>query len=189
MGYLEQESKKRSKRGETQRIILETVATAGILAVALVAPGALTALRKLGVNVSGRKKEMINRSRKNLVESGLLEYNSKGLLRLTEKGEEKLRILERRDYRIPTPRKWDKKWRVLIFDIKEERKPLRDKVRRTLMSIGFIRLQDSVWVYPHDCEDLITFLKADFKIGKDLLYLVVDMMENDKGLKKKFGLN
>jgi CRISPR-associated endonuclease Cas2 len=77
---------------------------------------------------------------------------------------------------------------MLIFDISEKRRGTRDKVRNTLISIGFIHLQDSVWVYPYDCEDLITLLKADFMIGKDLLYVIADKIENDIELHKKFGL-
>ena len=77
---------------------------------------------------------------------------------------------------------------MLIFDVREERKSLRDKIRRTLIAIGFERLQYSVWVYPYDCEDLITLLKADFKIGKDLLYIISDSIENDTWLKKRFNL-
>ena len=189
MGNLEKESKKRSQKGEVQKLILETVAAAGVLGVALVAPNVLGALRKLGVDVSGRKKEVVNASRKNLVATGILEYDARGLLRLTEKGKKKLRSIERCDYQVPRPSKWDKRWRVLIFDIKEERKSLRDKVRQTLVMIGFVRLQDSVWVYPYDCEDIITLLKADFMIGKEVLYLIVDRIEYDHQLKDSFGLS
>ena len=56
------------------------------------------------------------------------------------------------------------------------------------MMIGFMRLQDSVWIYPYDCEDLLTLLKADFKVGRDMLYMVVDQLEYDVSLKVRFGL-
>jgi len=85
-------------------------------------------------------------------------------------------------------RRWDGRWRVLIFDIPEERKLLREKVRHTLVSIGFERLQDSVWIYPYDCEDLIALIKVDFQIGREVLYLIVDSLENDGHLRKLFGL-
>ena len=62
-------------------------------------------------------------------------------------------------------------------------------MRRTLTAVGFVRLQDSVWLYPYDCEDLIVLLKADFKIGKDLLYLIVDSLENDTAFRKFFGIH
>lgn len=188
MGILEKESRSRARRGEVQKIILKTVAAAGVLSVAILAPNAIRMFKVFGVGGSDRRKEIIARSRKRLVQYGLLKYTAQGFLKLTEKGEAKLRQLELHDYKFEGPKKWDKKWRVLIFDIKEERKATREKVRRTLSVIGFIRLQDSVWIYPYDCEDLITLLKADFKIGRDLLYLIVDTIENDKSLKQRFGL-
>ncbi|MBI5742651.1 MAG: hypothetical protein HZA25_02340 [Candidatus Niyogibacteria bacterium] len=107
---------------------------------------------------------------------------------LTPKGEAALRKLELNEYQICRPKRWDGKWRVLIFDIPEKRRMLRELVRRTLSAIGFIRIQDSVWLHPYDCEDLITLLKADFKIGKDLLYLVVEQMEYDARYRDHFDL-
>lgn len=86
------------------------------------------------------------------------------------------------------PERWDRKWRLLIFDIREKRKSCRDKLRLTLVNLGFIRLQNSVWVYPYDCEEYIALLKADFKIGKELLYIIADEVEGDHVLKRYFGL-
>lgn len=77
---------------------------------------------------------------------------------------------------------------MLIFDIPEKQRELRDKVRNTLQAIGFKCLQDSVWVYPHDCENFIALLKADFKIGRDLLYVIAEAIENDRALRDYFGV-
>ena len=74
------------------------------------------------------------------------------------------------------------------FDIKESRKKTREQVRHTLTQIGFIKLQNSVWIYPYDCEDLISLLKDDFMLGKDLLYVIVEKLENDYSLRKFFKL-
>ena len=117
------------------------------------------------------------------------EKTDKGtFMRLTQQGEDKLIRFELLGYKLKKPKKWDKKWRMLIFDIKEERKRTRDKIRFTLNRIGFLRLQDSVWVYPYDCEDFVTLMKADFKIGRDLLYLIVDTIEGDAKIKNYFKL-
>ncbi|MDZ4226882.1 MAG: CRISPR-associated endonuclease Cas2 [Patescibacteria group bacterium] len=187
MGKMEQESRRRAKKNELRKIILSTVALAGILSVAAVAPNSVAAMARLGIIPSKRQNEYANRSRDRLLRAGLMTKNSKGMLSLTPKGERELRMLTLDEVR-PRPRRWDKKWRVLIFDIPEYRKSLRDKVRRTLESIGFIRLQDSVWIYPYDCEDFITLLKADFRIGKDILYMIVDSIENDRVFREYFGL-
>ncbi|MBI2030584.1 CRISPR-associated endonuclease Cas2 [Candidatus Kaiserbacteria bacterium] len=110
-------------------------------------------------------------------------------MRLTSRGEVVFRTLTAHDHTRHKPIRWDGKWRVLIFDIPEYRKGLREKMRRTLTSIGFVRLQDSVWAYPYDCEDLVALLKADFKIGKDVLYLIVEEMEGDRHLRRHFNLH
>ncbi|TSC69262.1 MAG: phenylacetic acid degradation operon negative regulatory protein [Parcubacteria group bacterium Gr01-1014_56] len=187
MGILEKEYKRKKQRANLQKAVLNTVATAGVVSIALVAPNVLGALGTLGILPTKRRTESIQTARKRLVERGLLLYEGKNI-HLTKAGEAVLRSLSLPDYKLPKPRRWDKRWRVLIFDIPEKRKSLREKVRRTLNAIGFIRLQDSVWVYPYDCEDFVTLLKADFKIGKDLLYMIVDTLEHDTPLRKKFDL-
>jgi DNA-binding transcriptional regulator PaaX len=134
-----------------------------------------------------RRADSIRAARNRLVKRGLLKWKGNKLC-ITEAGEKKLRQWRLRDYQLPRPKHWDKRWRVLIFDIPEKRKGLREKIRNTLVVVGFVRLQDSVWIFPYDCEDLITLLKADFKIGKDMLYMIVDTLEYDTPFRAKFGL-
>ena len=43
-------------------------------------------------------------------------------------------------------------------------------------------------MYPYDCEDLITLLKADFRVGDAMLYMIVDTIERDGALRKHFGI-
>ena len=187
MGKMEEQSRKRTRRVHLKRIILQTVAVAGMLSVAAVAPNVLGAMARLNLLPVKRQKEFIIASRARLLKQGLLTY-ADGFLRLTPKGEQTLGMLTLRDHRLKKPKRWDGKWRVLIFDVPEERRTLRDKIRRTLVAIGFVRLQDSVWLYPYDCEDVLVLLKADLKIGKQLLYLIVDAMEYDIPYRKAFGL-
>ncbi|MCR4280714.1 MAG: hypothetical protein NUV88_00030 [Candidatus Kaiserbacteria bacterium] len=187
MGIMEKESLRRSRRNELKKIILETVKLAGLISVFVVAPNVVGAMAKLGIIRSPRQKDIVTRSCDRLVASGLLKWEERKL-RLTPKGVTALHTLEARELAAQKPRHWDHKWRVLIFDIPEYRKGMRNKVRRTLQTIGFVHLQHSVWIYPYDCEDLITLLKADFHIGRDMLYMIVDSLEGDAPIKKHFGL-
>ena len=58
-------------------------------------------------------------------------------------------------------RRWDKKWRILIFDIPEKIRWKRDVFREKLKSSGFGMIQQSVWVSPHPFEDDIRdFIEA-----------------------------
>ena len=188
MGVLEQSSKNKRTRKNITSLVLSSVGIAGLLGVGLIAPNAISAMGKLGLLPTGRQKEIVNRARDRLIRDGLL-IREGTFLRLTAKGEMKLKMFEAQEFRSRPTKQWDRKWRVLIFDIPNYRKGLRDRVRNTLRMIGFLHLQHSVWAYPYDCEDLVALLKADFKIGKDMLYMIVEEMEGDHALKKQFDIH
>ncbi len=154
---------------------------------AFVVPQVLGLMEKTGLMPHKRQKEVINRSRDRLLHSGYLERVG-GHLRVTSKGRKYLAHLEYSEYKLKKSKRWDGKWRVLIFDIPETRRSLRDKVRFTLRDMGFVLLQNSVWIYPYDCEDVVTLLKHDLRTGKQLLYMIVEELEGGNDLKKIFGL-
>ena len=187
MGKLEEKSRRRARHGEIQRVVLETVKLAGVLSVGLVAPNVLKAMNKLGLISHKRQDEVVSSLASKLTKKGLLKFNGK-YYELTDVGERKLRHLELREYKLERPKKWDRKWRVVIFDIPEKKKSAREQIRSIFVSAGFSRLQDSVWVYPYDCEDIIGLLKTDFGVGKNILYMIVDEIENDKYLREEFNL-
>ncbi len=181
---------KRAKKARVQKIILETVKLTGLISVVAVAPNVLQTMKRMGFITHPRQIESIKRSRDKLIEKDLLE-NKNGQLKITQGGKRYLfRCLSLGDNKeLNKNKKWDGKWRVLIFDIPESRRFDRDNIRRALVSIGFMRLQDSVWIYPYNCEGLISLLKADTETEEDVLYMIVEMLENDNEVKKYFGLN
>lgn len=189
MGKLEQDLKIRIRKTKITNAILMTllVGVAGMLNPQALIRGVL---KELNTPKDKRRnsQNVIYATRKRLMKIGLIKYEN-GFWSITEEGRKYLEDVERNSSGLPKPKRWDKKWRILIFDIREERRNLRNKVRNTLVSVGFKHLQDSVWVYPYDCEDFVALLKADFKIGKDLLYIIADTIENDAWLMKEFGLD
>ena len=78
--------------------------------------------------------------------------------RLTEEG--RLHALGGRDPAREWNRRWDGRWRMVLFDIGEERSAQRDKLRRYLRARGFGYLQHSVWVSPHPLEPESDALKG-----------------------------
>jgi len=187
MGKLEEKNRRKAKHGEIQKLILESVKLAGLLSITLLAPNVLKAMDRLGLISHKRQGEITTSSAAKLAKNGLLKFNGK-YYELTSEGEKKLRRFELQGYKLSKPKKWDRKWRVIIFDIPEKKRNIREKVRHLFVSAGFLRLQDSVWVYPYDCEDIIGLLKTDFGVGKDILYMIVDEIENDKHLRQDFDL-
>src|SRR3989338_6698599 len=189
MGTLENSARRRLQRHALQRVVLGVVAGAGLLSMAVVAPNAIGALSKLGILTSGkRRKEIINQARDRLLKRGFLARNREGYLSLTARGETLFRRLELGNYKLKKPRRWDGKWRILTFDIPEHRRSVRNRLRATLSALGFKRLQDSVWIYPYPCEDFLALLKADLKIGKDLLYIISEEIEGARSLRAYFEL-
>lgn len=187
MGKLEEASKRRAKRNEVRQLVLQAVQVAGLISIAVVAPNVIGVMAKMGIITSHRHPESVKNASRRLVMTRHLEWKG-GKVRLTAKGERELRRLTLKEFSRTPPSRWDGKWRVLIFDIPERRKGLRWRLRSMLTQIGFTRLQQSVWVYPYDCEDLIALLKADFHVGDDVLYMIVDTIERDAKVRQHFGL-
>lgn len=188
MGRQEAASRKRTRAVQLQQVVLGTIAAAGIIAVGAMAPNVLSGLEKLGMLPKPRQGEYIAAARRRLKKRGLLAEED-GFLRLTAAGQRELDKLSLLDgSRISHPRRWDQRWRVLIFDIPERKRGVRDAVRFRLRAAGFLRAQDSVWIFPYPCEEFVALLKAECKIGKDLLYMIVDSIENDGKYRDAFDL-
>ena len=83
---------------------------------------------------------------------------------------------------------WDRKWRIVAFDIPEEYSILRAKVRTVLKRAGFEKLQQSVWIFPHECRDLTDLIKQESGLSQYILYGVLEHIENEGRLKKLFKL-
>ncbi len=187
MGNLEEKEKQRIRRTRIQQAILESVKVAGVLSVALLAPNAIKALKALGLMPKDRQKEYISSSATKLAEKGFLKFNGK-YYELTSKGERILKLWSINDYRLEKPKKWDGKWRLIIFDIPEKKAKIRRKIPAIFTHAGLYRLQDSIWIYPYDCEDIIGLLKTELGIGTEVLYVIADEIENDKYLRAHFDL-
>lgn len=181
----------RLDRGAVGRVVLGVVGAAGLIALAVAAPNAVQLLRFFMKNDRRyRAPAYVSKTIERLHRQGLIfvfEQKGEQVARLTEKGQRELLRYQLKEKRLKKWR-WDGKWRMLIFDIEEKRRFARDRARYDMFSFGFIRLQDSVWVYPYDCEEVVTLLKAQYRIGKEMLYIVTDNIEGDKELKQKFGI-
>lgn len=61
---------------------------------------------------------------------------------------------------------WDGKWRVVVFDIPEQKRIVRNLFRRNLKKWGFTQVQKSVWISKRDVyEKLVNYIE-DLKIGE-----------------------
>lgn len=86
MGKLEEKNKKRSRKENLQKLILEVVSDIGMLSVALMAPNVVKAMHKVGLVPKRRQNEYVSSSASKLVKRGLLFYDGKRYW-MTSKGE------------------------------------------------------------------------------------------------------
>ncbi len=194
MGEMEQKIANRARREQIQQkiaTVLFRLTTQNARAV--FAPEAVLRARLFPESSSNRTvTRRLWQALRRLEKKGMVEWGDgvRGRrIALTEKGKTYAKTLYTAErIHIRKPRVWDQKWRIVIFDVWERRRQVRDKLRRTLEKAGFRRIQDSVWVCPYDCEELVAFLKADLRLGDGLLYLVAEGVENDAALRRRFGL-
>lgn len=87
------------------------------------------------------------------------------VLTITRGGKDKLS--RRFSYFKMRDKGWDGSWRLVIFDISEKQRFLRDKLRRKLKELGFGQWQKSIYISPFDLEeDMREFLEAEKLTGK-----------------------
>lgn len=108
------------------------------------------------------------------------------LFELTPIGEKKALKLYANNFKIITPETWDKKWRMVIFDIPKEKNHLRDVVRNKLKKIGFYQLQKSVFIHPYDCWEQIKALKYIYCLGPYLQYILAENIDTEIDLVNYF---
>lgn len=104
--------------------------------------------------------------KKGIIQRGIME--DEVCIRLTEFGLNKFREKQERKIQKPNINKkderWDGKWRVVIFDIPEENRRVREALRETLKLMEFYPLQKSVWVSKNDYVKELRWWIRDLKL-------------------------
>jgi DNA-binding transcriptional regulator PaaX len=179
------------KSAKVTKVILAVLAVGGILIIGAMAPNIFQAF--------GRYKQPRRYSPKTL-RNGLYSLKKKGLveiiresgdktiIRLTIRGESKIKELSADIMEISKMKKWDKKWRIVIFDIPDKYKKAREALRRKLIEWNFYKLQESVWAYPYPCEDEVLFICHVFGIENFIDILTVEELLHQDKLQRHFKL-
>lgn len=89
---------------------------------------------------------------------------------------------------IVKPRHWDRRWRVILFDIPEAEKSLRDSLRHQLKRLGLVEFQKSVFVHPYDCRDEIDFIIELYNARRYVRFIEAANVDNELHLKRTFHL-
>ncbi len=120
------------------------------------------------------KKASLAQALKRLREKGFIEQATekdagKIILRLTEAGREFLLFSKPED-----EIKWDGKWRIVVFDVPESKRLVRDVLRRRLKMWDFKLWQKSVWASKKNVTDKLRSLIKELDIGDWVLVIESD---------------
>ncbi len=144
--------------------------------------------KRSGKYSEGQIRSAVN----NIKRQKLIEYvadkNGKTIVKITKKGETRLRAFALDLIEIKKPQMWDGKWRLVMFDIPIRFKKGREALRYHLKDLNFFQFQKSAWIYPYPCEDEIIFIADFFGVGKYVEILTVESILRDEVLKRYFRL-
>lgn len=183
-----------SKGATATKFLLMTLAVGGIVFTGALFPALVSAMGESKQSKRFSKKQIRNTfgllKQRKLVEI-VREKDGKTTTRLTNKGQARIKEFCFEELRIAKAKQWDKKWRILIYDIPTKPKiynKAREALRVKIKEIGFIQLQKSVWVCPYECEDEILFLAECYFVTKFIEILTVEKILHEDQLKRKFEL-
>lgn len=107
---------------------------------------------------------------------------------LTAKGKKRLNSVILETINIDTPKKWDGRWRIVSFDIPRAKRSSRYELLRELHRLGFQKLQQSMWVHPFPCKDVVNQLAASLGLIESVIYLEAILEDEEiKHLKTQFS--
>ncbi|OGD70075.1 hypothetical protein A3I18_01270 [Candidatus Campbellbacteria bacterium RIFCSPLOWO2_02_FULL_35_11] len=137
-------------------------------------------------------KQSLKRAIKKLYESNLIdEFNNNDgtkTLILTENGEKKALTFDLKNIKIKIPKKWDGKWRIILFDVPEKRKVTREILRSHFKNIGLYEYQKSVFVCPYDCKDEIEYIIELNNAKEFVRFIIAEYIDNELHIKTIFNI-
>ena len=179
------------KNGLTKKI-LWTLFIAGCFTIAATSPYFLTNIARAYFRGKKYNKRKVAKTLYSLKKSRLIigmERNGVFEVRLTKEGRKMIKKYQFDELKVEKQKVWDKKWRILIFDIPEEsRKIAREALREKLKRLSFYQLQERVWVCPYPCEKEIKFLAEVFEINPYINIILADRIFDDMKVREYFEL-
>ena len=179
-------------KSEISKDIFHWLIIAGAVSIAATSPCFLTNLLRYRKDFKQYPKKRISDAFYNFRKRGLIDVRSNNhqvQISLTERGRRKAGWMQIDSLRISPPKKWDKKWRIVMFDIPQVKKIYREAFRGKLKELGFRPFQKSVWIHPFNCGAEIDLLRTFFGLSeKELCLVTVEDIGNDIELRRIFNL-
>lgn len=173
------------------KFVLALVALGGFAIGGAIVPGLIKAMEGFDFEENYPNKKVKNAfhslKRRKFVKT-IKNKNGKIKIKITKRGEKRIKEFFINDLKIYKQSKWDGKWRVLIFDIPIKMNHAREALRKKIRELGFYQFQGSVWFYPYPCEDEILTIAEFFEVGEYIEIITAEKVLHEKELIKHFKL-
>ena len=127
-----------------------------------------------------------------LYQSKLIDFKEKSdgtvSMTLTNNGKKKVIQYNLDSVKIQKPERWDRLWRLIIFDIPEEERRGRNALAAKLKKLGFYPLQKSVFIHPFECQNEIDFIVELFNLKPYVRLFTVKETDIELDLRNRFHL-
>lgn len=176
---------KKVKIGEK---ILEILATAGVVGFTALCEGARDSGWVKGRNSpeSRVKRSLNGLGRRDLVVK--IKSSAGPKWELTPEGKKLYDQNNLDKITISRPDVWDGKWRIVIFDVPEEFRSVRNVLRRKLKGLGFTLIQKSAFCCPYPCKEEIIETAEILGISQYIQFIEGDYLLNDASLRSIYLL-
>ena len=171
------------------KVVGITAGTMGLLAVAVTMPNLVAVV---GSFAESERRKKIRRAMTYLKDRGYVKiegYDGENIkMRLTRSGKSILKRISTQELRLPREQIWDKKWRLIIFDVPNKKSKQRQAFAMHLKNLGSRMAQKSVWIYPYACHDEIMMLRKLYDIEQYVVYCETSFVEDDERWRDYFDL-
>lgn len=178
---MQEEKRKESFLGLT-REVLAAVGSGGLIITAIVVPGTGYIFNYIERSrlQKAHARGYLTRTVKRLEKQELVSWREvNGILTLiiSNRGVKQTLRSKIDDIRLTVPEKWDRKYRVITFDIPEQKKYARELLRAKLKEWSFTQLQKSVFVTRVPCKDELQLLIQALEISEYVSYIVATSID------------
>lgn len=184
---------KQDKKDLIKSILIGLGAIGVAVVIGAVAPGLFEIFRKRKIFKNEYDRNGFNRRIVYLKSKKLIQIrdNPDGTcaVELTEKGRRKILKYDIDTLKIKPMKKWDKRWRFVMFDIPDKHRKASNSFREKLKELDFFQFQKSIWIYPYPINDEVNFISKVFSIRQFVKTGEIINLENDAQLKSEFKLS
>lgn len=140
-----------------------------------------------GMFAPAHPKADVTRTISRLKVRGYLQEDDAGI-RLTARGIERAQSYELEGLSIPRQEPWDGRWRLILWDIPEAQRPVRDQLRYLFTKLGLYQVRRSMWVTPYPCREQVEYLKSTLDLEANLLFLEATYLDGSAALRRHFNV-